>query len=114
MTPVELAKLNAGSLILAVHDDHETIPSLLETLPRWQVEGLAICLAAMLTPDHVPNIALAWLDGPPSAARLTRPCGTHAAWQRHKYHGTPPCPACLAGERIYQRDRQRERRGANA
>lgn len=108
MTPVELAKLNAGKLILAVHDDHETIPTLLQTLPRWQVEGAAICLAAMLTPNLVPAVALAWLDGPPASGRpAPQPCGTHAAHQRHKTNGTTPCVACVAGERLYQRDRKR-------
>ena len=113
MTPVELAKLNAGNLILAVHDDHEALPTLLATLPRWQVEGAAICLAAMLTPNLIPSVALAWLDGPATQGRRPAlPSGTHAAHNRHKNNGTPPCPACIAGERLYQRDRKRATRAA--
>ena len=77
----------------------------------WTCEGAAVCLAAMLTPNLIPSVALAWLDGPATHARRPAlPCGTHAAHNRHKNNGTPPCPACIAGERLYQRDRKRRDR----
>lgn len=29
-------------------------------------------------------------------SRELKPCGTHAAYQRHRRSGEPPCSACLA------------------
>lgn len=44
-----------------------------------------------------------------SAAEL-RPCGTHAAFNRHRSAGEEPCLACWTGEREYQAHRGRARR----
>jgi hypothetical protein len=39
-----------------------------------------------------------------------QPCGTHAAFERHKTYGEPIDDVCREGERAYHRDRyQRER-----
>lgn len=51
------------------------------------------------------------------AAALTdiielRPCGTHAAFNRHRVAGEEPCPACWMAEREYQTTRGRRRRAA--
>lgn len=46
---------------------------------------------------------------------LLKPCGTRAAYERHKKAGEPPCEACLAGKADYQRTydaRRRVSRGA--
>jgi hypothetical protein len=37
-------------------------------------------------------------------------CGTRSAAERHKAKGEPVCAACKAAERIYYRDRARNRR----
>lgn len=42
------------------------------------------------------------------------PCGTHAAFNRHKTAGQEPCEPCRIGERVYQRNRARERRAKAA
>jgi hypothetical protein len=42
----------------------------------------------------------------------TEPCGTHAAYNRHKAHGEDPCFPCALAERIYQRQRPDRRTGA--
>lgn len=42
--------------------------------------------------------------------RELQPHGTHAAYIRHKSHGTEPCPECVEGERAYQRSRKRRAR----
>lgn len=39
-----------------------------------------------------------------------QPCGSHAAFVRHKNHGEQPCDACVVGERKYQAEKARERR----
>jgi len=43
-----------------------------------------------------------------------RPCGTHAAFNRHRVAGEEPCPACWMAEREYQTARGRRRRAARA
>ena len=42
---------------------------------------------------------------PPLAPGERRPCGTHAAYSRHKAHGEEPCGDCRTAERSYQRER---------
>lgn len=37
------------------------------------------------------------------------PCGTHAAYNRHRAHNETPCKACRAGESRYQSARHRRR-----
>jgi hypothetical protein len=37
----------------------------------------------------------AWL-----ADDQVKPCGTRAAWRRHRYHGEDPCEKCREGERV--------------
>jgi hypothetical protein len=38
---------------------------------------------------------------------VCQPCGTHAAYVRHRAHGEPPDLACAEAERAYQRNRKR-------
>lgn len=40
------------------------------------------------------------------------PCGTHAAYERHKRNSETPCDACLVGEREYQRARYARRKAS--
>lgn len=42
------------------------------------------------------------------------PCGTHAAYNRHRAAGEPTDPACDAGERAYQAARRAQPKGRNA
>lgn len=35
-----------------------------------------------------------------------QPCGTPAAFQRHKYYGEDPCDACKQAQRAYNRERR--------
>lgn len=44
-----------------------------------------------------------------SANRAVLPCGTHAAYQRHRQHHQQPCAACRVGERDYQAERHQRR-----
>lgn len=36
-----------------------------------------------------------------------KPCGTYAAWQRHRYHGEPVDPACEAARQAYMASRRK-------
>lgn len=57
-------------------------------------------------------------SAPPSRRRIdgrtarALPCGTHAAYERHKRRSEEPCPACVAGEREYQRARYARRKAS--
>jgi hypothetical protein len=41
----------------------------------------------------------------------TQPCGTSAAFRRHKRAGETPCDACRAAESARQRDLYQRRKG---
>lgn len=41
-----------------------------------------------------------------------QPCGTHAAFVRHRKYGETPCDLCREAERTYQRERSAKRRRA--
>lgn len=87
-------------------------------LDRADTAALCLVLAAMIDDERsvrgllqdVPKL-LRWLNRPRLLReRPLRPCGTHAAWERHKRRGEEPCPACTEAERAYQRARTRDRR----
>lgn len=42
-------------------------------------------------------------------ARQLQPCGSHAAYERHRSRGEYPCPPCREAERLYQARRYRRR-----
>lgn len=42
---------------------------------------------------------------------VTEPCGTVAAYKRHRRHNEPPCAACAAAWAAKQRDYYRARKG---
>lgn len=42
----------------------------------------------------------------------TQPCGTHAAYARHKKAHEQPCSACVEAEREYQRARYARRKAS--
>lgn len=44
--------------------------------------------------------------------RKLRPCGTHAAYSRHRGRGEPVDDQCLTAERDYQREKRRRLRAA--
>lgn len=45
--------------------------------------------------------------------RQKQPCGTHAAYERHRAQGEYPCPECRDAERRFQAERYRKRRKAS-
>lgn len=44
--------------------------------------------------------------------RGVQPCGTHAAYQRHRKHGETPCEACREANRVKAAQRRQEARSA--
>lgn len=82
----------------------------------------AVCVAAALIrvdegvdawwnppADARPADAPALSQGRVKPSRQLKPCGTHAAFVRHKYHREEPCDACDRGEALWQHERQLRR-----
>jgi len=121
-TPGELAERLipvATDLVIRVHDEgRDSAGQLLSSLTDTDRWALLIVLAAMVPPDAPVGDLLAWVTWnehghpPGRPARTLRPCGTHAAFVRHKARGEPPCAACIHAERAYQRARPRRQRAA--
>jgi hypothetical protein len=91
---LDRAETNALCLVLAaMHDENRSVKALLRDVP-----GL-----------------LGWLEQPRrtrAQGAPLRPCGTHAAFVRHKKRGEDVDPACAEAERAYQRERSRVQRAA--
>lgn len=100
----------AMRLVMAVHD--YDLPAAWDLLTDADLPALAVALAAMVNPDARPSQLLGWTRCPATPARQLMPCGTHAAYVRHKKRGEEADPRCLHAEREYQRDRKRRTRAA--
>lgn len=96
--------------------NRHAINELLRTLTPRERYALTIVLAAMIPTDQTPRQLLAWIDDQPPTPTphitTRRPCGTHAAYARHKANGEPIDARCLHAERAYQRNRKRAQRRA--
>ena len=110
----------AQLLVGAVHEEGPAeVAALLTPLDRQALYGLAVTLAAMVPADYTPGELLAWNDvhelrhpGNKLACegRTIQPCGTHAAFNRHRAKGEQPCDECWVGERRYQREKKERQR----
>ena len=128
MTPADLAESMvpvACDLACRVRDgDADGIARLAEA-HGWDREtsALLVVLAAMVpVEDASPNDLLAWtgglemavewrqepLPGTECRCRELEPCGTYAAWARHKRHGEPVDVACERAYQEYKQPRNRE------
>jgi hypothetical protein len=97
--------------------DKRAIFNLIRDLTPNEAYALVVVLAAMIPTDHTAGQLLAWTEQLPTRAAnarvvALRPCGTHAAYWRHKANNEPPCADCRQAERAYQRERKQRRHGA--
>jgi hypothetical protein len=108
-------------------EDRADVRDTLNKLRESALRDLVICLAACVDVDQPPSALLAWAGGKvPKPARMRkpsngtqlRPCGTDAAYYRHRRRGEDPCAACKEGMRPIWRQlsanrtaRKRERAG---
>lgn len=100
MTTTERMIPIAYELATRVHrGTRHDVNELLASLTTNERDALTITLARMI---HI---------GADTNRRL-RPCGTHAAYTRHKNNNEPIDPWCLHAERAYQRNRKRTQRRA--
>jgi hypothetical protein len=110
----------AFELIDAVERNHRA--DIQCVLDRAETNALCLVLAAMHDEGRsvkamlrdVPGL-LGWLEQPRSRrahGKPLRPCGTHAAFVRHKNRGEDVDPACAEAEKAYQRERSRSQRAA--
>ncbi|GAC1408744.1 MAG: hypothetical protein NVSMB60_30270 [Mycobacterium sp.] len=95
--------------------DHTDVRSCVD---RADIPALLIVLATLVDDERPVSDLLGWLIKPPRRERGQRrhlkPCGTHAAYTRHKKAQEPPCALCVRAERDYQRNRPDRRPGARA
>lgn len=120
----------AARLAGAVHEGGpDDVAAVLCPLNRPELLELAVALAAMVPTDYSPGDLLAWNDrryadveaqfqsplvlveSAKGNRRALQPHGTHAAFNRHRKRGESPCVGCWQGERDFQRERARRRRG---
>jgi hypothetical protein len=120
----------ACDLACRVRDgDVDGIGRLAESLTMAEVAALIVVLAAMVpVEDASPNDLLAWTGDLgaivkwrqaqlPLAAPgrpVTEPCGTYAAWSRHRRRGEPSDRACDEARRVYTREQVRAYRARKA
>ncbi len=113
LTPDELADRLAeigAQLVARVREDDP------EAYLRWlramvapgELEALCIVLAAAVPTNQTWLQLTAWTSGETSP-RL-RPCGTLAAYARHRARRQQPCEPCMEVKRAYDRKRIREKR----
>lgn len=107
--PIERTIPTACELIDHVHTHNKkAIRQLLHNLNQQDIHALTIVLAAMIPEDRTIKELLAWTNQLPQL----KPCGTHAAYARHKTNNEPIDPLCQRAERAYQRNKKREQRRA--
>ncbi len=89
-------------------EDRADVRDSLNQLRESALRDLVICLAACVDVDQPPSVLLAWAGGTvpkptrmrkPSNGTELRPCGTVAAYYRHRRRGEDPCPVCKEGMR---------------
>jgi hypothetical protein len=108
----------ACDLVGRVRDgNRQSILVLLRSLTPSERYALTVVLAAMIPVDRSARDLLSWSDDAPAEilpeptayVRPLKPCGTHAAYWRHKKRGEPVDLRCLYAERAYQRTRKSRR-----
>ena len=117
---VDVSLPTALQLVDAVHRADRI--EIADILGDADLYALAVLLAAMVDDNRTLTELLGWTNdlrvrpiGSPRnrhASSLLQPCGTHAAFNRHRAKGEPICEACRIAERTYQRTRARDRRAA--
>ena len=99
---VEMALPTILELIGAVRDgDARAVARAVDLL---DLPAAVVLLAAMVDDTRTPTDLLAWTEKP------LVPCGSHAAFNRHRSHRETPCEPCAAAEIAYQAARQIRRR----
>ena len=93
----------------AMVDDTKTPRELLDWLhPKKYKQAMSQRVWAMAQPPKPRPKMPPRVYGP----RALMPCGTHAAYARHKTRGEAVCGPCGVEEKRYQRDRKRVERAA--
>jgi hypothetical protein len=116
----------AAALACAVRDmDSGGIGELLAGFTRQEFYGLAVVLAGMVPVDEPVTGLLGWVTWDERMRPLRerrrqvhvrsvplQPCGTHAAFVRHRSNDERPCDACSGAEKAYQKQQSDARTAA--
>jgi len=100
----------AADLACIVHGDGDVkaVERFLAALFPWERDGLLVILAGLMPVDVSEAGLLAWVTwdemGRPLEPHLA-PCGTYAAFRRHKQRGELVDDDCKASARVYWQER---------
>lgn len=116
----EVALIAAGDLALSVRDDGPEYVALaaqkvLDACGGDAIAALSVTAALVRVDMPIDAWWQRGLDGlAPRAGRgrPRKPCGTHAAFIRHKKYGEPVDDACAEAQRKFDRERKRRARAA--
>ena len=90
--------------------DTETAALIIVLAAGWPVEDASP--ADLLAWTDTLDVVMAWRQMPlmmPAGGRpVTEPCGTYAAWVRHRRRGEDPDPDCVRAMRAYKREHHRK------
>lgn len=96
--------------VYAVHLEHDggsRCGKLTRTDPQLTAdESNVTCLRCTTLLAGTYNQGMRWSD--------VKPCGTNAAYRRHKRHGEKPCESCRQAHHRYNADAKRRRRERKA
>lgn len=110
----QLLRLGLDLAVRLRDEDPAAARRALDGLDRGDLLDLATLLAACVDITRPVSDVIWWTDQPPARLPTTRrtpqPCGTPAAYRRHRVHGEQPDLACESAYRRYEVARKRQAR----
>jgi hypothetical protein len=103
--------VNIGlDVAVRIRDENpDDVARTLDGLDATELRDMVVLLGAAIDVGVSHSVLYGWWTG---RTRELRPCGTHAAAQRHRTRGEPLCGECRDAEREYDRVRKRYVRSA--
>ena len=107
-----LLRLGLDIAVRIREEDPNAVARAMYGLDYGELRDLALLMAACVDVNRPVGEVVWWtdLDRVPAEPRPHRPCGSHAAYNRHIANGEPVDIACELAERAYQTERGRVRR----
>jgi hypothetical protein len=121
MTEAELESIAQQLVARLRDDDPEAVNRWLSLVMPNPTDWYRLCfvLAAAVPDDQRWSELTAWWTNPPAGTEPVEfrrqpvmPCGTAAAYRRHRKANEAPCQPCADAERARDRDRRQRQRAA--